>query len=326
MSLDTTLTRIGQIETMLATPMPTGAATTATAGDTGGTSSTSTSSASPTFAAQLLQATSAQSALGASASAEGDNSDGSTQLASSLDSLLPGSTAASTAATGLGTTAAATGATTAPTTATTALGTTTTTATTALPGGTTELPTTATTALPTTATTLPGTTTALPATLVTTTGAPTVLSGSSTAGNPTIVAIAATQIGQQEQPMGSNNSPAIATYRTATEGAMAGEPWCAYFVSWASREAGTPLGDQGQGFGSVSQIWSWAQEHGRAITNGPGVVPKPGDLICFGGEHVGIVDKVLPNGDVETIEGNYSNQVSQVIRSPTEATGYVDMS
>ena len=82
---------------------------------------------------------------------------------------------------------------------------------------------------------------------------------------------------------------------------------------------------QGQGFGAVSQIWSWAQEHGRAITNGPGVVPKPGDLIVFGDEHVGIVDQVLPNGDIETIEGNYSNQVSQVIRSPTEATGYVSM-
>jgi len=34
---------------------------------------------------------------------------------------------------------------------------------------------------------------------------------------------------------------------------------------------------------------------------------------------------VLRNGDIETIEGNYNNQVSQVIRSPTEATGYVSM-
>lgn len=147
----------------------------------------------------------------------------------------------------------------------------------------------------------------------------------SATGDPAMVAIAATQIGQTEQPNGSNNSPAIAMYRTATAGAQAGEPWCAYFASWVARQAGTPLGDQGQGFGSVSDIWSWAQEHGRAITNGPGVVPKPGDLIVFGGEHVGIVDQVLPNGDIETIEGNYNNQVSQVIRSPTEATGYVSM-
>jgi hypothetical protein len=145
------------------------------------------------------------------------------------------------------------------------------------------------------------------------------------AGDPAMVDIAATQIGQAEQPDGSNNGPAISMYRTATAGAMAGEPWCAYFVSWVARQAGTPLGDQGQGFGSVSQIWSWAQEHGRAITNGPGVVPQPGDLIVFGGEHVGIVDKVLPNGDIQTIEGNYSNKVSQVVRSPTEATGYVRM-
>jgi hypothetical protein len=150
-------------------------------------------------------------------------------------------------------------------------------------------------------------------------------SSAAAGGGPAMVSIAATQIGQAEQPDGSNNGPAISTYRTATTGAMAGEPWCAYFVSWVARQAGTPLGDQGQGFGAVSQIWSWAQEHGRAITNGPGVVPQPGDLIVFGGQHVGIVDKVLPNGDIQTIEGNYSNKVSQVVRSPTEATGYVRM-
>jgi hypothetical protein len=151
------------------------------------------------------------------------------------------------------------------------------------------------------------------------------VTGTAGGGDPTMVNIAATQIGQAEQPDGSNNGPAISMYRTATAGAMAGEPWCAYFVSWVARQAGTPLGDQGQGFGAVSQIWSWAQEHGRAITNGPGVVPQPGDLIVFGSEHVGIVDKVLPNGDIQTIEGNYSNKVSQVVRSPTEATGYVRM-
>ena len=148
------------------------------------------------------------------------------------------------------------------------------------------------------------------------------------AGNQAIVAIAASQVGQTEQPPGSNsnNSPAIAVYRSATAGAIPGAPWCAYFASWAARQAGTPLGDQGQGFGAVSEIWSWAQEHGRAIANGPGVVPKPGDLIVFGGEHVGIVDHVLPNGDIATIEGNYSNAVSRNVRSPTEATGYVSMS
>jgi hypothetical protein len=141
-----------------------------------------------------------------------------------------------------------------------------------------------------------------------------------------IVAIAESQIGQTEQPPGSNESPAIAQYRTATAGAVPGAPWCAYFASWAASQAGEPIGEGGQGAGAVSDVWSWAQSTGRAITNGPGVVPAPGDLIVFGDEHVGIVKDVLPNGDIQTIEGNYENKVAANVRTPTEATGYVNMS
>jgi hypothetical protein len=141
-----------------------------------------------------------------------------------------------------------------------------------------------------------------------------------------IVKIAESQIGQAEQPLGSNESPAIAMYRTATAGAIPGAPWCAYFASWVARQAGEPLGAHGEGLGAVQQVWSWAQSTGRAIPNGPGVVPRPGDLIVFGDEHVGIVRDVLPNGDIQTIEGNYENKVSANVRTPTEATGYVNMS
>jgi hypothetical protein len=141
-----------------------------------------------------------------------------------------------------------------------------------------------------------------------------------------IVAIAESQLGQTEQPPGSNESPAIAQYRTATAGAVPGAPWCAYFASWVANQAGEPIGQNGQGAGAVADVWSWAQESGRAIPNGPGVVPQPGDLIVFGDEHVGIVRDVLPNGQIQTIEGNYENKVAANVRSPTEATGYVNMS
>lgn len=155
------------------------------------------------------------------------------------------------------------------------------------------------------------------------TAAPTPTLGGS--ANP-MVSIAEGEVGQAEQPPGSNDSPRIAAYRSATVGAAAGEPWCAYFVSWVARQAGTPIGDQGQGLGYVGDIWSWAQRTGRAVPNGPGVVPRPGDLIVFGDHHVGIVETVLPDGHIQTIEGNYSNQVSRVNRAPDEATGYVRMS
>jgi hypothetical protein len=143
-----------------------------------------------------------------------------------------------------------------------------------------------------------------------------------------IVAIAESQVGQEEQPpgSGSNEGPAIAMYRSATQGAVPGAPWCAYFASWVSRQAGEPLGGQGQGFGSVAQIWSWAQSVGRAIPAHPGVVPKPGDLIVFGDQHVGIVKGVRPDGSIATIEGNYENKVARNVRSASEPTGYVEMS
>ncbi len=140
-----------------------------------------------------------------------------------------------------------------------------------------------------------------------------------------IVAIAESQLGQAEQPPGSNESPAIAQYRSATAGAVPGAPWCAYFASWVAQQAGEPIGAGGQGAGAVSEVWSWAQSTGRAIPNGPGVVPQPGDLIVFGDEHVGIVRDVLPDGQIQTIEGNYENKVAANVRSPTEATGYVNM-
>ncbi|MGD1055906.1 MAG: CHAP domain-containing protein, partial [Solirubrobacteraceae bacterium] len=129
-----------------------------------------------------------------------------------------------------------------------------------------------------------------------------------------IVAIAESQLGQTEEPPGSNESPAIAEYRTATAGAIPGAPWCAYFASWVARQAGEPIGEAGQGAGAVSEVWSWAQSTGRAIPNGPGVVPQPGDLIVFGDEHVGIVRDVLPNGQIQTIEGNYENKVAANVR------------
>ncbi|HEX5853292.1 MAG TPA: CHAP domain-containing protein [Solirubrobacteraceae bacterium] len=144
-------------------------------------------------------------------------------------------------------------------------------------------------------------------------------------GGSRLLAAAEGQLGQAEQPPGSNESPAIAQYRASTAGAAPGEPWCAYFASWAASQAGTPLGEAGQGLGSVSAIWSWAQGSGRALANGPGVMPKPGDLIVFGDRHVGIVKEVLPSGQIATIEGNYQNKVAANVRGASEATGYVSM-
>jgi hypothetical protein len=138
------------------------------------------------------------------------------------------------------------------------------------------------------------------------------------------LALAQQEIGQAEQPPGSNDSPRIAEYRTATAGSGIG-PWCAYFVSWAAKNAGVPLGEAGQGFGSVAAVASWAQRTGRWNPAASGQPPQAGDLVVWGGQHIGIVESVDADGKIHTIEGNSSNMVTRRTHdaSGDGATGYV---
>jgi hypothetical protein len=144
-----------------------------------------------------------------------------------------------------------------------------------------------------------------------------------TGGGAAVLAAVQGEVGQAEQPPGSNDSGRISQYRQATAGSGVG-PWCAYFTSWAAREAGMPLGEQGQGFGSVDALYGWAQRAGRAVPNGPGVVPRPGDLIVWD-EHIGVVESVKSDGSVATIEGNSSDRVSRRVHAADSALGYVRM-
>ena len=138
-----------------------------------------------------------------------------------------------------------------------------------------------------------------------------------------MIALAQKEIGVKEQPPGSNDSPRIADYRKATAGSGIG-PWCAYFQSWLAKSAGSPLGEQGQGFGSVDALYAWAKRTGKATDNAAGVTPKPGDLIVFD-EHIGLVESVDASGAVHTIEGNSSDQVIRRTHGAREALGYVSM-
>lgn len=141
-----------------------------------------------------------------------------------------------------------------------------------------------------------------------------------------MVQLAQAEVGQAEQPPGSNDSPRIAEYRTATAGSGVG-PWCNYFVSWLAQKAGAPLGEAGQGFGLVDATYAWAQRTGRANPIDSGRPPQPGDLIVWD-EHIGMVEQVLPDGRIQTIEGNSSDQVSRRIHDARGdgALGFVTMS
>ncbi len=148
------------------------------------------------------------------------------------------------------------------------------------------------------------------------------LFGVPAAGTPAgraALALAQQELGVAEQPPGSNDGPRIAEFRQATAGAPGPGPWCAYFVSWAARQAGAPLGDYGQGFGRVDDVWAWAQGAGRTTLQ-----PQPGDLVVWD-EHIGIVESVAPDGGITTVEGNSSDAVSRRTYGPDRggAVGFV---
>lgn len=142
-----------------------------------------------------------------------------------------------------------------------------------------------------------------------------------------IAALATAELGVAEQPPGSNDSPRIAEYRTATAGSAVG-PWCAYFTSWVAAQAGVPIGANGAGEGWVPSVRDWAVSQGRYITAGAGT-PAVGDLVLFdrGGDglldHIGIVTGVGPDGAIQTVEGNSSDAVSARSYGPGEYAGLV---
>lgn len=144
-------------------------------------------------------------------------------------------------------------------------------------------------------------------------------------GNSGLVKTAQAEVGQVEAPPGSNDSERIAQYRSAVPGGPVG-PWCAYFASWVAKENGKPLGDRGQGFARVDDVYAWAQRTGRALPNGPAVQPQPGDLIIWD-EHMGVVESVGADGTITTIEGNSSDSVARRRhgRDGDGAIGYVSM-
>ncbi|MCW2956076.1 MAG: hypothetical protein JWO69_945 [Thermoleophilia bacterium] len=132
-----------------------------------------------------------------------------------------------------------------------------------------------------------------------------------------MVALAQREIGVAESPMGSNESPRIKEYRAATAGAEnTPGPWCAYFVSHLAKEAGAPIGANGNGTGYVPTLEAWGKQEGR-FTEFGAQPPQPGDIVIFNWngagvpDHTGIVESVDADGTIHTIEGNSSNKVQR---------------
>ena len=125
------------------------------------------------------------------------------------------------------------------------------------------------------------------------------------ASAPAIVKIAESQVGQGEHPAGSN----CTMYGPCEE-------WCSLFAAWVWQHAGVPLPGPTSLYGYSGALYEWARDHGGRILPAS-ARPAPGYAVFYGtgpteSAHVGIVVRVLPNGQIETVEGNYAGQVSRV--------------
>lgn len=126
-----------------------------------------------------------------------------------------------------------------------------------------------------------------------------------TGSDSRIVRVATSQTGQGEHPSGSN----CTIYGPCEE-------WCSLFAAWVWQHAGVRLPGSTADYGYSGALYTWVKEHGGKVFPSS-VRPSPGDAVFYGAgpsesAHVGIVVRVLSNGEIETVEGNYANKVSRI--------------
>lgn len=100
-------------------------------------------------------------------------------------------------------------------------------------------------------------------------------------------------VGVMEQ--GGNNSGPKVLEIIRANGGTGPEPWCGDFVAYCYKRAGSK---------AVTRSWAAVRFIGRIA--GQRVVrrPRPGDLVCFTFDHVGIFVRRDGPGRIVTIEGN----------------------
>lgn len=128
------------------------------------------------------------------------------------------------------------------------------------------------------------------------------------AGKEEILALARSQLGVREEPMGSNRVKYNREYY-GMEVKGPEYPWCCVFQWWLFRQAGA--GELFYGGGktaSCTALYRFYEKRGQRVDK-EGI--RPGDLVFFvfdggksgGMNHVGICERVEP-GYVVTIDGN----------------------
>jgi hypothetical protein len=124
--------------------------------------------------------------------------------------------------------------------------------------------------------------------------------GSSSSGGVGL-AWAKQMVGHFKESTGSNTGPELDQLQR--EFGTHAAAWCAEFATKALVKAGAPKELLSA---SVAQLRGWAQAGTHGLQKGVKSTGRVGDLMAFGNDHIGVVEKIV-NGVVHTIEGNTSS-------------------
>ncbi|MEO9257450.1 MAG: CHAP domain-containing protein [Crocinitomicaceae bacterium] len=124
-----------------------------------------------------------------------------------------------------------------------------------------------------------------------------------------IITIAITQLGVTEVPLGSNAGPDVEKYLKSV-GLGKGYSWCMAFVYWVVSNAAKESFKETKLKKTAGVLDQWNSRPGLRLTT-----PVPGCIFIMdfghGQGHTGIVEKVLQNGMITTIEGNTNDDGSR---------------
>jgi hypothetical protein len=139
-------------------------------------------------------------------------------------------------------------------------------------------------------------------------------------------------LAQMRDGLGARGVPNVATrwYAQRNGDQFLNAAWCNMRVTWAAFHSGTyDAVCFGKDFAYTVYHAQEFERRGRWTYGTEGI--RPGDIIFFSWEggrsislidHVGVVEKVLPDGRVQTIEGNTGNALLRKVRSGSTITGY----
>lgn len=121
-----------------------------------------------------------------------------------------------------------------------------------------------------------------------------------------VLEVARAELGTAEQPLGSNR----VKYNTAYYGhVVEGEnfAWCVVFLWWCCQKAGVPTSVFPKA-NNVFAVRDWFKQRDRFFD-----APMPGDLVIFTrtNGHIGLVEKLLTDNRIQTIEGNAGDRVAR---------------